>query len=351
VSLPAPPAVPERERRFYLEQFTGRTLVVASPALTADDAAAVEACVTDLVAQGVRVVQLGGGGRVVHWRPDDAGVVAVWRQVSRHGRMRIALPDEHDILAAAADLAVRLQAFKLVLLAPDLPRAAPDARPDSFITLDPAEVSGGGVAALAARALAGGVATVNVCHPADIAEELLTYAGAGTCFTLGDYCRVQRVGIDDYAQVAELIERGVEEGYLMPRDPDAVAGLVVNGYGATVGDHHLAGFAALLTEPYTAEGMGELCAVTTISRFAGGGVGAQIVDRILRAAVDRGLHAVFACTASDGAAGFFRRMGFVEVPQAEIPPAKWEGYDPDRRAALRSFVHWLAMIGEGGGQP
>jgi amino-acid N-acetyltransferase len=341
--------VPERERRFYLEQFTGRTLVVAGPPLGAD-VAAVDACVADLVAEGVRVVHLGAGGRIAHWQPDDAGVVAVWRQLDRHGRMRIALPDDHDVHGAAVDLAVRLQAFKLVLLAPDLPRPAGEERPESFVALDPVAAALPGLPALAARALAGGVATVNVCHPADVAEELLTYAGAGTCYTLGDYCRVQRVGIDDYAQVAQLIERGVEEGYLMPRSPDAVAGLVVNGYGATVGDHHLAGFAALLTEPYTAERMGELCALTTISRFTGGGVGARIIDHVLRTAAERGMDGVFACTASDAAAAVFRRMGFVEVPQADLPPAKWAGYDPERRAALRSFVHWLAMIGEGGGQ-
>jgi amino-acid N-acetyltransferase len=347
---PSATAIPERERRFYLEEFAGRTLVVASGPLDAGDAAAVDACTAELVAEGVRVVRLQAGGRVAHWQPDDAGVVAVWRRLTRHGRITLSLPDDHDLHGDGVRLAVRLQAAKLVLLDPRLPRPGvpdPDAAPRSFVSLEPGAAAGEGLAALAAAALAGGVATVSACHPADLAAELLTYAGAGTCYTLGDYTRVGRVGIDDYAQVAELVERGVEEGFLVPRDADAVARLVVNGYGARVGEHHLAGFAALLTEPYAAEHLGELCALSTISRFAGGGVGATLVDHVLRDAAARGLDGVFACTASPSAAAFFRRLGFVQVPQADLPAAKWRGYDPARRAGLTALLHHLALLGPG----
>lgn len=336
-------APPPRERRFYLEQFSGHTLVIACDATAASDIAAVDACVADLVGEGVAVVVVGTGGRVAHWQPDDAGIVSAWRQLRRHGHMRIDLPGDHEILATGVRLATRLRAFKLVLTSPGiLPAGGPV---ESFVTLDPDHVGGDGPVELAAEALVGGVSTVNVCRPTDLAEELFTYAGVGTCYTLGDYCRVQRVGIDDFAQVSQLIASGVEEGYLTPRDPDAIARLIVNGYGARVGDQHLAGFAALLTEPYADRAMGELCALTTISRFSGGGVGSQIVDRILADAKAAGLDGVFACTASDNAARFFRRLGFVAVPQAEVPPVKWEGYDPDRRDRVQAFVHHLVMVG------
>ncbi len=337
--------VPRRERRFYLEQFAGRTMVVAEqPRPDGATSDAVDRCITDLVAEGVQVVHLQGGGRVAHWAPDDAGIVSAWRQLRRHGRMRISLPDDADVLGTAVRLAARLRAFKLVLTSTDEPRPQAAARPDSFVTIAPTEAGPSGMRALAADALAGGVQTVNVCHPDDIAEELLTYAGAGTCYSLQDYCRVERVGIDDYHQVTQLIERGVEEGYLKPRDPDAVARLIVNGLGAMVGDHHLAGFAALLTEPYADRRMGELCGLSTISRFAGGGVGGQLVAEILRSAARDGLQGVFACTTSESAAGFFRRLGFVEVPQSELPEAKWADYDGARRDGLRAFMHLLTMI-------
>ncbi|HUG86434.1 MAG TPA: hypothetical protein VMM13_17845, partial [Euzebya sp.] len=249
----SPPAVSLRERRFYLEQFSGHTLVVAHD--DAVHATTVDRCVADLIAEGVRVVLLRPAGPVTAaaaqpWRADDEGVVEVWRRLQDGGRMEVVLPVGTDVLTTAAALAVRLRAFKLVLVSAAQPRPDEGPHPESFLTLGAGEGSGEGPRAVAARALAGGVATVNLCHPADIAEELLTYAGAGTCFTLQDYTRVERVGIDDFPQVAELIQRGVEEGYLKARDPDAVARLVVNGYGARVGGHHLAGFASLLTEPY-----------------------------------------------------------------------------------------------------
>lgn len=330
-----------RERRFYLEQFAGRTLVVAAPDDT--DRATVDRCVADLVAEGVRIVRLGPAG-MSSWQPDDEATVEVWRRLREDGQVVIALPADTDVHEAAVLLAVRLRAFKLVLLAADQPRPGHE-QTDSFLVIDAAEAAGEGLRALAAQALAAGVSTVNLCHPADLAEELLTYAGAGTCFTLGDYTRVERLGIDDFEQVAELIQRGVEEGYLKARDPDAVARLVVNGFGARVGDHHLAGFAALLTEPYADDGLGEVCALTTISRFAGGGVGGQLVDRMLRAAAEEGLTGVFGCTTSSQAARFFRRLGFVEVPQAEVPAVKWADYDAARRPSVRAFLHHLALIG------
>ena len=297
----------------------------------------------DLVAEGVRVVLVGPGGRVAHWQPDDAGVVAVWRQLRRHGTMRIALPDGVDHLELAVDLAVRLQAFKVVLLDDRLTRPTRDVAPESFVTLGPGHEEGR-AGDLASRALDGGVATVNLCHPLDLATELLSYAGAGTCYTTSDYTRVARVAIDEYPRVAELIERGVEESFLKPREADEVARLVVNGWGAYVGDHHLAGFASLLTEPYGAAALGELAALSTISRFGGGGVGARLVGAILRHAAGIGLQGVFATTTSDSAASFFRRLGFVDVPTTELPDAKWEGYDPERRQGVRAFMHLLMMI-------
>lgn len=340
--------LPAREQRFYTEQFRGRTLVIASPSTAGTDRDAVKGCIDDLVHAGVRVVQVVGGGRVAHWQPDDAGIISVWRQLRRHGRMQISVPDggtdRPPALTLGVGLSTRLRAFKLVLLSPSAPRLRDGSRPDSFATLDPAAMPTEELPALAAQALRGGVATVNVCHPADVAAELLTYAGAGVCYTLGDYCRVERLGIDDYGSVAELIERGVEEGYLKPRDPDSLAQLIVNGYGARVGDHHLAGFSALLTEPYATAHLGEVCALTTISRFAGEGIGGRLVDAMLCDAVAEGLDGVFACTTAEPAARFFRRLGFVEVPQAELPAAKWEGYEPSRRAEVRVFMNLLGMV-------
>jgi amino-acid N-acetyltransferase len=75
-------------------------------------------------------------------------------------------------------------------------------------------------------------------------------------------------------------------------------------------------------------------ALYTVSRFKGEGVGAKLLARILEEARSRRLASVFACTTEDRAAQFFLRSGFRQVTPAEIPAAKWAGYDPERQARL-----------------
>src|SRR5262249_6229838 len=49
--------------------------------------------------------------------------------------------------------------------------------------------------------LEGGVASISLCPVLGLARELFTYEGCGTLFTLADYCRVERLGIDDFHEV------------------------------------------------------------------------------------------------------------------------------------------------------
>jgi len=186
-------------------------------------------------------------------------------------------------------------------------------------------------------ALLGGVTSVNLCSLAGVARELFTYEGSGTLFTLQDYCTVQRLGVDDYEEVERLIERGQREGLLKLRTPEAVADMLVHGYGATIGAHHLAGICALITEAYVTEHAGELVGLYTITRFKGEGVGARLVARVLSEARDAGLAYVFACTTEARAQGFFERQGFRRVNHDEVPSSKWTAYDPQRKAAVAAF--------------
>ena len=57
--------------------------------------------------------------------------------------------------------------------------------------------------------------------------------------------------------------------------------MLINGYGATIGTHHLAGICALVTEPYVDEHAGEIVGLYTITRFKGEGVGGRLVARVL----------------------------------------------------------------------
>jgi amino-acid N-acetyltransferase len=191
-------------------------------------------------------------------------------------------------------------------------------------------------------ALDGGVESVNLCTPAGIAEELFTYEGSGTLFTRRDYCHVDRLALDDFAQAERLLERGQREGLLKLRSPEEVAEVLAAAWGATVCEGHLAGIAGLLTAPYAAERAGEIVGLYTITRFKGEGIGERLVSRLVDEAERRRLAYVFACAIDERATQFFVRLGFDRVGPDDVPRAKWDGYDARRRARVGVLRRRLA---------
>jgi N-acetylglutamate synthase-like GNAT family acetyltransferase len=187
------------------------------------------------------------------------------------------------------------------------------------------------------RALEEGVESVNLCTPQGIGEELFSYTGSGTLFTVDDYCRVRPLGLDEFTQAERLLERGQREGLLKFRKLEEMAQVLATAYGATICDRHLAGVAALLTAPYGAERAGEIVGLYTITRFKGEGLGERLVDALLNEANRRGLAYVFATTIDDRAALFFERIGFTRVGHNAVPTAKWAGYDTRRRNRVVTF--------------
>jgi amino-acid N-acetyltransferase len=172
-------------------------------------------------------------------------------------------------------------------------------------------------------ALQGEVDSVNLCDLRGVERELFTYEGAGTLFTPEDYCRVERLRVDDFPEVEKLIERGQREGYLRVRNAKEIAEILMGGYGATIGSGHLAGVCALTIEPYRSERAGEIVALYTITRFKGEGVGGKLLVRAIEDARQLGLRYVFACTAQDRARAFFERHGFQRANKGDVPKKKW----------------------------
>jgi len=194
--------------------------------------------------------------------------------------------------------------------------------------------------------LLAGVGSINLCALDGLARELFTYEGSGTLFTREDYCRVAPLGIDDYAEVEKLLERGQREGYLKIRTAEEIGRILVSGYGATIGQHHLAGVCALQTERYAAERAGEIVGLYTITRFKGEGVGVKLVDCMKAEARRLGLAFLFACTTQDRVGHFFERQGFARVSPDDVPPAKWQCYDPARRAEVGVYC-WSTVTTAG----
>ena len=378
----SPPLEPFEEKDFYLEEFRGRSVLLAlAPAATGDDLDSLAAAVADLVRNDTRVL--------LWWPAAERRLLAALRRSRALPRprrdRRVALPVVHldrpfpasgaaETLRAALWLAARRS--RLCVVAVSAPSSFPrDAlelaaalRIPKVVLADPrggldvgtgrlsfvdenlletvlrqgeAEWSGLGDRRAflvdVRAALAAGVESVNLCTPAGVPEELFTYVGSGTLFTQGDYCHVGPLGLDDFGQAERLHERGRREGVLKPRTPEEVAELLASGFGATLCGRHLAGVAGLLTAPYAAEHAGEIVGLYTITRFKGEGIGERLVSRLLVEGETRGLAYVFACAVDRRAQQFFERLGFERVRADDVPAAKWVGYDRRRRSRVAVF--------------
>jgi len=241
-----------------------------------------------------------------------------------------------DFAAALRGLAAGLRFFKVVRLDEEGGLETVEEGRHSFVDLEELKgwlAEGGSSLAGADRMalwkevaalLGAGLPAVNVCTAAGLTEELFTYSGVGTLFTRERYVGVRALTIDDYAAAADLVARGMEEGYLAPRSEAEIDRILVSGFGAFVEDHHLAGMGALLHW----DDQGEISALYTLTRFLGEGVGQHLVAHAVERAASLGLRGIFACTTSERVASFFERQGFSQVPLDKLPAAKWKSYVP-----------------------
>jgi N-acetylglutamate synthase-like GNAT family acetyltransferase len=398
MSLPAKqplgPAQRFDEKEFYLDEFRGRTLLLALPLAELrvrhgfEDLAAIarELLVNDTrvlvvistsethqpaeLLQGVqrRLGALIFRDETVRLFPERSGRAAAFADVDprafetleattlligevwarlRRGPLFVGLVAgvaHADATVLAQCLSSRLRVHKLILVEEGGGVVGADCKPISFMDektlealLSTGEAEWAGLASRRSTfeavraALLGGVTSVNLCSLGGLAHELFTYTGSGTLFTLEDYCTVTPLGIDDFEEVERLIERGQREGLLKVRTPEEVAAMLANGYGATIGAHHLAGICALETVRYRAEQAGEIVGLYTVTRFKGEGVGQRLVAQVLAEARSRQLRYVFACTTEERAQTFFERQGFRRVSTDAVPASKWVAYDPERR--------------------
>lgn len=179
-----------------------------------------------------------------------------------------------------------------------------------------------------------GTESVSLCRMADLAGELYTYEGQGTYFSQRHYCRVRRLGIDDFPGMEALVRRGEQEGFLLPRGEQSLLELLLAGYGAFIADNRLAGVCAMLVSPYIQEKAGEIVGLYTLTRFQGEGVASRLLRTVGLQGRKQGLRYLFACTRIPRVVEFFRRHGFHQVTPEQTPAEKWLAYDPGRKEQL-----------------
>lgn len=378
------------EKDFYLREFRGKTLLFAVRAADLDageDGGLLVEVLGDLLTNDTRVllcVETSGAGdhrRVTTIRnglarkvqlsrfsplllppdpDDDAFVSRVWATL-RLSPLCVGLWPAHPttpFVHPVHRLAVRLKVYKLILLDP-AGEVTTDGGRLSFINgavlhelLRPGEAEWAGLGARRPllhaihATLTGGVPSVALCPPAGLARELFTYEGHGTLFTLTDYCRVERLGIDDFYEVERLLQRGEREGYLKARTQQEIGHLLLHGYGAKLGiaAGGLAGFCALL--PYPSAPAGEVAGLYTITRFQGEGIGGRLVATMIAEGERRGMRYLFACTMQEGAQRLFERHGFRRVPPEAVPAEKWYGYAPERKQQIAVYRRELGQPSE-----
>ena len=274
--------------------------------------------------------------------PPDSAVAKIWHAL-RAGSIVVAstsTDDPEDLVVFAQELASRLRVFKL-----DPARSR--RRIASMKTASGCHSSRRGAGAraqrravtrlrrkmvrLASDAIRDGVGTVNLVSPRWVYEELFSFTGLGTLFTPAEYGTVSPISIDDFEEVEALIMRAQDAGFLLPRSPGQIEGILPSCFGYHVGDEHLAGICSLLTDPYRRDRTGEITALYTLTRFQGEGVAAELIKAIIKEAKARKLKYVFACTSEERAARFFS--------QAEVPPRRPGPGDLAQMARLRFPSH------------
>jgi amino-acid N-acetyltransferase len=369
------------EKNFYLEEFYGKSLVFAlvPPAgsrINEFDSLVqtlrqlkrnqtrciVIASPSSLPKLARRMGRMAPGGPVPVFNPSlgvrsrpyppDGAIAQIWEGL-RAGSIVVASTnddDPDDLVVFAQELASRLRVFKLIFL--DRQDGLADNKGQRLSFLEsrriPRALKGirsrvrRAIIRSAARALKDGVGSVNLVAPRDVYEELFSFIGAGTLFTESRYGNVLPISIDDFEEVEALILRGQDEGFLLARSAEQIARLLPSCFGYRIGDEHLAGICALLTDPYRRERVGEITALYTLTRFQGEGVAVELVKEVVSEARARMLHYVFACTSEDRAARFFGRLGFRRVSAKDVPASKWRGYDRARIARLSIFRYELS---------
>jgi amino-acid N-acetyltransferase len=347
------------EKGFYLGEFRGRTLALAARGPDLARPAAFRSVLEDLEANPTDVVLVSTdpealralGSAPLLPSASESLEGEVWRGLQKSPRVGVVIDDAASFAAECRRVAIALGVAKLVWIERDGGLADGQGGARSFVDLEELRAllhaipeAGGGEREQTLReiekALREGLASINLCTPEGVADELFTYAGSGTLFTHERYVAVRRLAIDDLSAAHDLIQRGVAEGYLAVRSTRDLDRIFANGYGAFVEGRLLAGIASLL--PLAGSDCAEIASLYTLTRFLGEGVGGHLVGAMCERARNAGLAFVFACTTTERVVRFFERTGFRQVPRDAIPAEKWRHYDASRLPHVRCLRRELS---------
>ncbi|NLC28693.1 MAG: N-acetyltransferase [Campylobacteraceae bacterium] len=125
----------------------------------------------------------------------------------------------------------------------------------------------------------------------------------------------RKASLLDIANMQALVKPEVEKGIILHRSSDEMA-TNIRSYVLALKDDELQGFGAL---HFHAPTLAEVRSLVVAEKMRGKGVGASIVDSLLKEAHSFGVKQVFTLTYQKK---FFEKLGFVEIPKEELPAHK-----------------------------
>jgi len=338
------------EKEFYLSEFRGRALGLAlDGACTGPGGATLEAVLRDLDANRTRSVLLATDAEQLAPFVGDAIVQVkqtgwvgeVWHALRGASRVGLLVDSASELAAAARSTALRLRLAKLVWLSAEGPIQRSGGGRLSYLDLDAltkwledfAQDARAGLLAELRTLVEGGLPSAAICRPEDLDKELFTYSGAGTFLTRDRYIDIRALGLDELDAAHDLLQRGVEEGFLVARSEEQLEVILTNAFGVFVEGRYLAGIGALV--PHPSERAGEIASLYALTRFSGGAVGGRLLDYAVEHAGRERFNYLYACTTQARVVSLFEASGFRQVEPNEIPAEKWQDYPEERRAVVR----------------
>lgn len=126
---------------------------------------------------------------------------------------------------------------------------------------------------------------------------------------------LKKARLCDIESMQNLVKDEIESGVLLPRSDEEIA-TNIRSYTLAFRDGELAGFASL--KIFNAN-LAEVRSLVVSPNFRKQGIGAKIVEELIKEAEFYGLKQVFALTYQKG---FFEKLGFKEISKEELPAQK-----------------------------
>jgi amino-acid N-acetyltransferase len=184
----------------------------------------------------------------------------------------------------------------------------------------------------AIKACEQGVARTHlICRHTDgaILQELFTHEGIGTMVTEMPLESMRQAEIGDVGGLLQLIEPLEAEGILVKRGRERLE-MEIGHFFVMEHDNRIIGCAALY--PFTDVSQAELACMAVHPSFRGGGRGDRLLNFCEDEAKKRGISSLFVLTTRT--AHWFVERGYVEADVTELPPAKQQLYNYQRRSKV-----------------